>query len=1115
MRFVIIKVGYAREGGGNLIRYYGYFMTKNVKRLFSMAFFAVLMTTVTQASHISGIRITQTGNTGLQINVDITAFYTTGSTEATANLGTYYNQVPAADWGDGSTIPRYGVGPSTGIPLVATSTVVNGIPARSYRGSFSHTYGAAGNYTIEANTGCCPLTTPTNTLVTGNLLVTTVTTTGPFGPTTFTTSFVQNTLNVNAVAPSFSKAFAPTTVAINTPSTLTFSIDNTASTLDDNVLDFTDNLPAGMVVATPANPVNTCTGGTLTATSGAAVVSYTGGVVAAGTSCAISVDVIVTQVGSFVNTTGDLTSAFGNSGTASDTLVGVAPPAFSKAFVPTSVAINTPSTLTFTIDNSANPVDGMALDFTDNFPVNMVVATPGNAVTTCTGGTLTAVDGTTSLTYTGGTVSTGASCTLSVDVIVSSEGDFVNTTGDLTSDLGNSGTASDTLTAFSAPAFSKVFSPTNVPVNFPSSLTFTVDNTINTVSGTALDFTDNLPAGMEVASPANATTTCTGGTLTAAVGATSVTYTGGTVSAVGSCTVSVDVIVIQEGTFVNTTGDLTSSLGNSGTANDTLTGSSAPMFTKTFTPDIVAVNAPSTLIFTIDNTPNTVAATALDFIDNLPTGMEVASPANVTTTCTGGTITAAVGATSVTYTGGTVNAAASCTVSVDVIVTLAGDFVNTTGDLTSSLGNSGTAGDTLTGASAPIFSKTFTPDNVPVNSPSTLTFTIDNTANTIDANMLDFTDNLPAGMETVGPTSVSLTCTGGNVTASPGATSISYFGGGVVSAGTSCTINVDVIVTQAGTFVNTTGDLTSSLGNSGTASDTLVGSLAPVFSKAFDPSGVAINQPSTLTFTIDNSANAIVAGMLDFTDNLPVGMEVASPANASTTCSGGTITAAVGATSVVYSGGSVNASASCIVVVDVIVTESGDFMNNTEDLTSDLGNSGTANDTLTGFSGPLFTKAFNPSEFNIVDENGQAESTLTFTIDNNANSVDANDLDFVDNMPVGMTVNTPANVVNNCVGGTVNAVSGDGVISYSGGTVLAGSVCTISVDIIVDGIGSFDNDAGILSSSIGSSASGSSIGSIIVGIVRSIPTTSMFGLALLMLLLAYMTFKKVRRKPRS
>jgi hypothetical protein len=35
--------------------------------------------------------------------------------------------------------------------------------------------------------------------------------------------------------------------------TLTFSIDNTSGAVDATVLDLTDNLPAGMQVANPAN----------------------------------------------------------------------------------------------------------------------------------------------------------------------------------------------------------------------------------------------------------------------------------------------------------------------------------------------------------------------------------------------------------------------------------------------------------------------------------------------------------------------------------------------------------------------------------------------------------------------------------------------------------------------------------------------------------------------------------------------------------------------------------------------------------------------------------------------------------------------------------------------
>ena len=395
-----------------------------------------------EASHISGIRITQTGNTGLTINVDVTAFYTTGSTNPEAYLGTYYNAVPAIDWGDGSTVPRYGYGPSTGIPLAATSTVVNGIPTRSYRGSFSHTYGGAGNFTISAQTRCCPLTTPTYTLVTGSIITTTVTTTGVFGPTTFTTSFVQNTLDVTAAAPGFDKAFAPTTIAAGSTSTLTYTIDNSASTLDDNVLDFTDNLPVGLQVANPANAMNTCTGGTLTAVPGMAVVNYTGGLVAAGATCTISVDIEGVAAGMFTSTSGDLTSAFGNSGTASDTLtVTGTPPTFSVSFADMVVAPGETTELIAAIDNTMNIVPATGLAFNSTLPTGLAVTAlpirgPGTSSTTC-GGTVTAVGGTMMIDFSGGTVGAGATCEVRVGIEVLSEGPFDVEVSPLATSLGD------------------------------------------------------------------------------------------------------------------------------------------------------------------------------------------------------------------------------------------------------------------------------------------------------------------------------------------------------------------------------------------------------------------------------------------------------------------------------------------------------------------------------------------------------------------------------------------------------------------------------------------------------------------------------------------------------
>ena len=898
---------------------------------------------IANASHISGIRISQTGNTGLMVNVDVTAFYTTGSTETTAYLGTYYNQVPAINWGDGSTVPRYGYGPSTGIPLAASSTVVNGIPARSFRGSFSHTYGSPGSYTISAQTSCCPLTTPTYTLVTGAIQTTTVMTSGPFGPTTFTTSFVQNTLDVNAVAPGFSKAFAPSTVGVGNASTLTFTVDNSASTLDNNALDFTDNLPSGLIVATPSNASTTCTGGTLTAASGSGVITYTGGLVPAAASCTVSVDTTANIPGMYANTSGDLTSAFGNSGTASDTLtVTATPPLFSKAFAPASTSVGGVSTLTFTIDNAANAAAASSLDFTDNLPAGLLVAAPANAMSSCSGGTLTAVSGTGTVSYSGGTVAAAASCTVSVDTVADLPGMYANTSGDLTSTFGNSGSASDTLTVTATPpGFSKNFAPASIAVGGVSTLTFTIDNSANGAPATLLDFTDSLPAGTLVATPANAATTCTGGTLTATQGGSSVTYTGGTVAAGASCTVSADITSATMGSYMNTSGDLTSSFGNSGAASDTLTVSSTTLlFNKQFTPSTVGVGEPGTLTFTLDNT-NAVDATSVDFADTFPAGMLVAAVPNTVDTCGGVLTGATAGSGTLGYTGGTVAGLSACTVSVDVAADTAGTYNNTTGSLTSNFGDSGTASDTLIVTSSVLaFTKQFNPSVVPANSPSTLTFTLTN-SNAVDASSVDFTDTFPVGLVVAATPGASNTC-GGTFTGTTTGSGSVGLSGGLVAANSTCTVSVDVSAPTSDTFDNVSGSLTSSFGDSGTASATLTVQLAPTFSAAVMPTTVPAGVSTTLTYTIDNSANGVSAMNLAFSDSLPTGMQVAGAAVS--TC-GGTVSAAVGSGQVNLSGGTVGPNASCTVTLQVVSYLPGQFTNDLPSLSSSLGTataSGTA-----------------------------------------------------------------------------------------------------------------------------------------------------------------------------
>ncbi|MCP3958924.1 MAG: DUF11 domain-containing protein, partial [bacterium] len=239
----------------------------------------------------------------------------------------------------------------------------------------------------------------------------------------------------------------------------------------------------------------------------------------------------------------------------------VSPPAFAKAFSPDSIVPGGTSTLTFTIDSSANTVALGNLDFTDSLPAGVTVAATPNDSSTCTGGTITAVAASGTISYTGGTVAAGATCTVQADVTSSTTGVHVNTTGDLTSDGGNSGTANDSLTVVSPPDFSKAFNPAAIYAGQTSTLTFTVDNTGNAIAIGNLAFTDNLPAGVVIAATPNAAQTCTPGVITAPSGGTTISYSGGTAPASATCTVSVDVTSSTAGSHVNVAGDLTSDAG--------------------------------------------------------------------------------------------------------------------------------------------------------------------------------------------------------------------------------------------------------------------------------------------------------------------------------------------------------------------------------------------------------------------------------------------------------------------------------------------------------------------------------------------------------------------------
>jgi len=81
----------------------------------------------------------------------------------------------------------------------------------------------------------------------------------------------------------------------------------------------------------------------------------------------------------------------------------------------------------------------------------------------------------------------------------------------------------------------------------------------------------------------------------------------------------------------------------------------------------------------------------------------------------------------------------------------------------------------------------------------------------------------------------------------------------------------------------------------------------PGFSKVFAPDIIGPGSVSTLTFTIDNSAGGVPLDSLAFTDTLPGVVAIADPANASTTCVGGIVTAPDSGGTITFSDGDVGA----------------------------------------------------------------------------------------------------------------------------------------------------------------------------------------------------------------
>ncbi|UPL15698.1 DUF7507 domain-containing protein [Microbacterium galbinum] len=124
-------------------------------------------------------------------------------------------------------------------------------------------------------------------------------------------------------------------------------------------------------------------------------------------------------------------------------------------------------------------------------------------------------------------------------------------------DNGNDGAFDNIRVLDVTPQLDKAFSPAIAPTGGTSTLTFTITNTSELAAKNGWSFTDSLPAGLTIANPTAATTTCSSGVVTATAGGSSVAVTGNLTAGQVSCTASVQVTSPVPGTFTNGPGNVT------------------------------------------------------------------------------------------------------------------------------------------------------------------------------------------------------------------------------------------------------------------------------------------------------------------------------------------------------------------------------------------------------------------------------------------------------------------------------------------------------------------------------------------------------------------------------
>jgi uncharacterized repeat protein (TIGR01451 family) len=924
------------------------------------------------------------------------------------------------------------------------------------------------------------------------------------------TALTVSAVNSGLTGPGVAKSFAPTTIGAGGKSTLTVTLSNpnAQAVLGAAV---TDNLPSGMVIATPANASSTCASAVVTAVSTGTTLGLSGASIPASGSCTFKADVTVAAAGSYTNTipVGAVSSSNAGINTSGSGVLTVTPaPSVAKSFTPGTVAAGTSATLTITLSNPTTAAL-TAVGFSDIFP-NTAAGAPGNmtlfdAVTSNTcGGALTdaagaaLAAGSSSLKLVGGSISATNVCTITARVKAPSGGAYGNTiaVGSLTTSGGANTAAAAATLQIASPQVTKSFALNTVAANTPTTMTITITN-VTGATITGLAFTDTYPTGL-VNSAAPAVTNSCGGTATASAAAVNpgtFTLSGATTLAAGSsCTLTVNVQSATSGSYTNTiaAGAVASSIGSNAAATSDTLNIARPDIAKAFSVPTIPVGNTATLTITLSN-PTAVAMTAAAFTDTMPTGLTSSAPLG---SCAG---TKTAGGSTVALSAGTIPANSSCTVIATVTGTTIGLKNNTipAGALTvTGPASNGTSADaSITVLARPTISKTFLSSPIlPVTGSTVLQITLSNSNPTALTNAA-FTDTFPTapGAMTVFDLVTGNTCSGSLLNNLGAALAVGSAGiqlsGGTIPSNGSCVITVNVKAAVAGDYTNTiaasptVGALSTANGGANSVAATAplaVRLAAPSLGKAFAPTSIVANSATTLTLTLTNPSTTTAITGVALSDIFPAGMKVFGTPSFTNTC-GGTVGSgnAANDTSLALTGANVPFNAggtgSCSVSVKVtssVVAGAPGVTNTTGTVTSVNANTSAtaaANLIVTAppLTAPTIAKTFSPTNIG-----AGGVSTMTFALGSGNASIltNGNFTDSLVNMSVASTV-----IGGGCAGVTNSPalVVGATALNLTVPNVPPGG-CTVTVQVTSSTLGANPNTvSGVTTTQVPTAGAGS------------------------------------------